>query len=240
MSVHDDVDQLLAGYALGAVTDEEAAAVTRHLPDCEACTENLAYMAEVAGALPLATAEVTPPAGMRERVLANAREGARAPIGMSGGTRTVGRMPRRLGWAYPFAAAAALLVVVGGWSLSLQDQLNRTNAELGRIQAQDHHGNLVAAQGASVGTISYLAQDRVALVSLRAVAAPPAGRTYELWVIDSTGRPEPAGLFLPEPDGTKVLVVNRAMSPGDRVAVTVEPLGGSSQPTTTPVISGNI
>ena len=244
MSVHEQVDQLLAGFALGAASDEEAALVRRHLPDCDACTQALAYMTEVVGALPLTVDEVTPPAGMRDRVLAAAR-GNRQSIPMSAPITDArpGPAPRRrlpvTSWRFGFAAAAVFLLVLTGWNLSLQNQLNHANSQLAQVQT-NLNGTLVAAQGAAAGTIKYLPRDHVALVSLHALASPPGGKVYELWVINSAGKAEPAGVFLPEADGDKTLVVARTLSSSDKLAVTVEPLGGSLQPTSTPIITGSI
>ncbi len=198
-------------------------------------------MTEVASVLPLAVEEIAPPQGMRERVLGAAVQGQRVPPPAKPGLQVAPpRHPRRLSWAYPFAAAAVLLLAVGGWNVYLQDRLRQTDAQLARVQAETSHGTLVAAHGASAGSVSYLAQDHLALVSLHAVGAPPPGKTYQLWVIDGNGRADPAGVFLPETDGTKVLVISRSLSPSDKVAVTVEPLGGSGQPTSSAIITGSL
>jgi anti-sigma-K factor RskA len=63
----------------------------------------------------------------------------------------------------------------------------------------------------------------------------PAGKTYEAWVIDG-GTAYPAGTF--ESNGTVELT--REASRGDTIAVTVEPAGGSSKPTTTPIAAGKV
>jgi len=245
MSIHEQVDQLLAGFALGAANDEEAGLVRRHLAECDTCTQALAYMTEVAGVLPLAVEEVMPPAGMRERVLAAARGNRQSPP-MSApivDARPVRAPWQRLpvaSWRLGFAAAAVFLLVLAGWNLSLQNQLNHANSQLAQVQGQNLNGSLVAAQGSAAGSIKYLPRDHVALVSLHALASPPSGKVYELWVIDRAGKAEPAGVFLPESDGGKTLVVARALTSSDKLAVTVEPLGGSLQPTSTPIITGHI
>jgi anti-sigma-K factor RskA len=91
-----------------------------------------------------------------------------------------------------------------------------------------------------LGTITYLAHNRVALVSLHSLQTPSAGRIYELWLIGINGHAQPAGLFTPETDGTKLLLVPRQIGPGDTIAVTDEPLAGSQAPTSPPMITGHI
>jgi hypothetical protein len=63
-----------------------------------------------------------------------------------------------------------------------------------------------------------------------------AGKTFELWVIPAKGNPVPAGLFQSQPDATAVFVRPGPVENAAAIAVTVEPEGGSPQPTTTPFI----
>jgi len=62
---------------------------------------------------------------------------------------------------------------------------------------------------------------------LTARRLPPlaAGTVYELWVIDG-GRPQPAGLF-----SGSFVTLTRPVPRGATVAVSLEPTGGSPQPT---------
>ena len=57
-----------------------------------------------------------------------------------------------------------------------------------------------------------------------------------MWVIPAKGNPIPAGLFQSQPDATAVFVRPGPVENAAAIAVTVEPLGGSAQPTTTPFI----
>lgn len=63
----------------------------------------------------------------------------------------------------------------------------------------------------------------------------PEGKVYEAWYIDPSG-PASAGTFTPADAGTTWHVLDGTMSAGDAVGVTVEPAGGSEQPTTTPIV----
>jgi len=69
--------------------------------------------------------------------------------------------------------------------------------------------------------------------SARGLPAPPAGRTYQLWVITAETGPVSAGVFEVDERGRGELEVAEAPAP-ERVvtwAVTVEPAGGVLQPT---------
>jgi anti-sigma-K factor RskA len=61
-----------------------------------------------------------------------------------------------------------------------------------------------------------------------------SGKTYEAWVIPAHHAPRPAGLF--QGGGKSTLDIGSLPKHGV-VAVTVEPAGGSKQPTTTPILS---
>ena len=62
----------------------------------------------------------------------------------------------------------------------------------------------------------------------------PSGQTYQLWVIGPDGA-RSAGLL----SGTGAVgqVLAHGVLPGDRIGITVEPAGGTAQPTTAPVIA---
>ncbi len=67
---------------------------------------------------------------------------------------------------------------------------------------------------------------------LNNVGAPPAGKTYEAWVIKPNVKaPQPAGLFS---GGTRVVKLTTPVPPGGVVAITVEPAAGSPAPTQKP------
>jgi anti-sigma-K factor RskA len=63
-----------------------------------------------------------------------------------------------------------------------------------------------------------------------------ANRTFELWVIPAQGNPIPAGVFRGEADASAIYVRQGPVMNAAAMAVTVEPEGGSPQPTTTPFI----
>jgi anti-sigma-K factor RskA len=72
------------------------------------------------------------------------------------------------------------------------------------------------------------------------MAALPARRTYELWIIQSNGSPIPAGVFKPD-EHDSVTVVNSRLPQGVKTktfAITVEPESGSQLPTSTPIVLG--
>jgi anti-sigma-K factor RskA len=62
---------------------------------------------------------------------------------------------------------------------------------------------------------------------------PGEGRDYQLWVVGHEGDVTPAGVLQGQGGSVEHLVQD---VPGVGVAVTVEPDGGSQQPTTDPIV----
>jgi len=79
---------------------------------------------------------------------------------------------------------------------------------------------------------------RCGVVSVAEFAGLPdldSDQTYELWYIDEAGA-APAGTFdVRGPETWRVL--DGTFSPGVVVGITVEPAGGSPQPTTEPIVA---
>jgi len=73
-----------------------------------------------------------------------------------------------------------------------------------------------------------------ATLSVSGLAAAPHGKTYEAWLIPAGHSPRPAGLFSGSTSGVRL---HGTVPPHGVVAVTVEPAGGSSHPTTRPIVT---
>jgi anti-sigma-K factor RskA len=87
----------------------------------------------------------------------------------------------------------------------------------------------------------YLKRDSLTLVDFRYMPAPAPGQLYEIWLITADGRAVPAGVFSPESDGSKVVLVDRNLEGIKMVAVTSEPApNGSPAPSQAPQLAGRI
>ena len=117
-----------------------------------------------------------------------------------------------------FAASAKALLA---WNVSLRNDIssNRDDLASGAAVALPGVGNVVAQTDGNATLFAHL-------------QPAPAGKTYEAWVIRGSV-PLPAGVF--EGGGTVELQLTQTAKPGDKIAVTVEPAGGSQKPTTTPI-----
>jgi anti-sigma-K factor RskA len=64
----------------------------------------------------------------------------------------------------------------------------------------------------------------------------PATQTYQLWIIDPSGATS-AGLFDTDADGRAIELVTGEFDDRVVIGVTLEPEGGSPQPTSDPVLA---
>ncbi|MGY0063164.1 anti-sigma factor [Streptomyces sp. LZ34] len=155
---------------------------------------------------------------------------------------------RRPAFGLRIAAVAGALsltaaVLLGVELVRTRDQLDRergaTRAVEQVLSAPDAQG--VSGRDAQGRGINAVTSRRLgaAVVTVSGLPAPPDGRAYQLWMIDSppgeSGTPRSAGLLKGSGQGTS-LVTGGFGAHTERLAVTLEPDGGSARPTTNPVV----
>lgn len=182
----------------------------------------------------LAADPLTPPADLRDRILATAR--------MPREQRVVMVPRRRWGMArVPLGAVAALVVIALLAGLFVGDRIGASTAPPAPVQVS--HFTLTGSgsmQGASA-TVTDLKQDGIALVSFSGLPQVPSGKLYELWLITPDNRADPAGIFLPDENGQRLLVVEKPLKGYRLMAVTVEAApAGVPQPTQQPQLVGKV
>lgn len=234
-----EVHTLIGAYALDALDDLERARFERHLAACEPCRDEVAGLRRTAVRLADAAA-VPPPPRVREQVLARAHVTPQvrttlAPATPEPQVRTTGRRV----W---LAAAAVLAVVSVGSGVTAWNEheaARQAQADAQRITGvlADPSARQVHAPVAGGGQATLVVAGDRAVLAGGGLPALPADRTYQLWVIRDK-QITSAGLGPQGQDaaGTWSRPVD-GVNPGDLVAVSVEPTGGSAQPTTTPVVA---
>ena len=227
--------ELAAAYAVDALDADERATFEAHLATCPACQDEVASLAE----LPVMLTEdlsVDPPASLREHLLA---EVAATPQGRGAGTDELERRRARRGrhpraWLLAGAAAAAIVVgalVVTQWPSGTPDPSIVAVQEV--LDAPDAVRASESVDGATVTVVTAYSLD-ASVVLTEAMDAAPEGQDYQLWFVHEDGTAVSAGLMPRDDD--RVLLEG---DPTDAVAVgiTVEPAGGSDQPTSDPLVA---
>lgn len=218
---HDHVEELMAGYALRALTGEDAQEAERllsdHVPECLRCRRTLLAFSNTVADLGLATDPLAPPETLLPRLHRSMEpRGSRRPVG-----RWVG------------VAAGLVILLVAGVAVSQGlrvDDLQERNAlfaqALRLAQRPDADTEPLteadATEPAPVSTVSAPDVGHFFLVGSD-VPPPPPGSVYGVWLSDGVDAVF-AGTFEPQP-GVTVVRVEYDRSRFDRVLVTVEASG---------------
>ena len=212
----NDIHSLAPAYAIDGLDPDDEQRFETHLVACERCRADVDAFRESATALAFAVQPADPPPALRERILTQAR--AERP-------NVVPLRPRRFERPTALAAtvaalAACLAIGLGIWAGSLKSKLNEERNAAPRI---------VQLTGAE-GTLA-VSRSGQATLAVSSLPKAPAGKTYEVWVIEKT--PKRAGLMPGGPQGSSV-ELERRVPEGATVAVTVERQGGVDTPTGKP------
>lgn len=224
----EHVDELIAGQALYALSEDDSERVALHTAECDTCRMRLREAEAIAASLAHIVPPSVPPPDLRERVLAAVEpvvsaaaspEPVPAPELRGQGRARRAWWPRLSAVAVPVLAAAALGLLV--WNVSLR----------GNLDSLQH--NLQQGHARRIGTIGTVVTKAGGSSTLYAsIPRAPAGKTYEAWVIHGQVA-VPAGLF--QGGGRLELTLTKPARPGDVIAITIEPAGGSSAPTAKPI-----
>ncbi|MER5526656.1 anti-sigma factor [Streptomyces sp. NPDC002677] len=246
----EDLHSLAAPYALDALEPGERRRFEKHLKDCDRCAAEVRALTEDAVRLAWSTA-APPPLAMRDRVLAAVRATPQAPAPArervpnlpphvwGGQPPPPRRRQRPLFVPFATATAAAALVVASLFAVQAgrtQDQLDAERAQsreiahvLAATDARATSGK--DAQGRSIGAVVSASQGQ-AVVTLSGYGALSKGRVHQLWLMRPHVQPRSLGLFKADTP----LVAEGLDKSATSLAVTVEPAGGSAQPTSQPVV----
>ncbi len=255
MSSHDAMLDDVAVYALGALPRDQARAVREHLASCAECAaeyrrlkpavDAVAYSAE---ACPdAASGAVVPSPRLKARIMDEVRRSAPARLTNVGEMRAV----RPIVWpAYAVAAAClAVALITTAFNISLNEELHQSQAQLAQLgthakmltrkvatqrteladltSSDSQHYAVEGGEVVRHGNRLYIAMDEMGM--------PPHGKVYQAWVMRSGGtRMTPSVTFMPDRSGTAVIHVPVQASRVVELAVSMEPEGGSKQPTSKP------
>jgi anti-sigma-K factor RskA len=235
--IGDGLHALSGSYVLDALSEPERESFERHLQHCALCTDEVRGLRETAARLGLAKT-LDPPPQLRPRVLSAAYRTRQLPPPVA---ERIGLERRRRIPRLAAALAAAALVVVA--TLGITQVVTRhqpggaptANAAISRVvTAADAQTETARTSAGGTVTVVVSAGQRAAVVSATGMRSLPASETYQLWVIGPHGA-RSAGLL--SGTGQVGQVLASGVASGDRIGITVEPAGGTSSPTTTPVIA---
>jgi anti-sigma-K factor RskA len=124
------------------------------------------------------------------------------------------------------------------WNMVLRGEVQDLHGEVANLRDAQQESRMIALQGSGAAQQAQaevmVLEDHYGVLMAEDLPKAPETRIYQIWVIEGD-QPEPSGLFNPEGE-TVAAVVKKPLEGADAVAVTVEPEGGSPQPTTKPMM----
>ncbi|MGQ0648187.1 MAG: anti-sigma factor [Gemmatimonadaceae bacterium] len=254
MTTRDQMDSA-AAYALGAVDPDERAALDALMEQSPEFRLEVERYRHLVGLMAYAARVVPAPETLRQRILSDAR--AVRPIASAAPKRPA----RPFSAALPWLAAAAGLgfaIVTSNRLRASQDAAAALRSELVTAQQQlaIRDSTMAAFMGPEVHVVSLSEADRkpsarvfwnhtknVFIVTAFNVPPAPVGKTYQLWAISKGKNPMSMGTFNTDATGRATLIVpvgNTITTGGfiDLCGMTLEPEGGSPQPTEAPRLVG--
>lgn len=240
---------LTGAYAVDALSEDERREFEVHLARCPECTQEVRELRETVARLGAALA-AAPPEQLKQRVLDEIRHTRQLPPPTGEEHPWGHRTRRRRGWGTRLAVAAAVagVVLAGAFgAIALRSQSEMHDVQRQMAEGQQTHAEMAAimsAPDAKMHTSGGIGMNATAMMSKNmgqavflgsAQQAPPAPHVYQLWFIGNYGY-RSAGVLSEDPNGQMKPIV-AALPPGTAgMGVTVEPAGGSPQPTTNPVL----
>jgi anti-sigma-K factor RskA len=230
MTAPDDSDLIAVAtpYALHAVSDAELAEIERRVAAAAADVAN-AFGEEVRAvretmAVVSAATALEPPDRLRGRILANLP------------TPLATKQRRRIKpWqATVLAAAAATVIGLGALGVGMALRPNATPSAAEQIfSASDVRTVSGQIPTGGTATVVFSHERNAAVLVMNNVAPPQPGTVYQMWLIDQKG-PHSAGTMDAKNVAPSTTAVLADLGDSRALAFTVEPPGGSTQPTGQP------
>ena len=246
--IADDRHTLSGAYALDALDDNERVLFQEHLETCADCRAEVAEFRATAALLGVAVA-VAPPAQLRDRVLSQIRQVRQLPPERGNVVPLRGVSRRRFNLVAAAASILAALAIALGVIAYQSDQ--RADELAAQVEQQQQDVEALAAETQRIadvlaapdaqrtfgevrdgGAAAAVASEELGEVILltRDLPALAEDLTYQLWFIDAEGPVSGGVLDVPQ-DGDLTLVTEGDLEGVTTIALSVEPSGGSEQPT---------
>jgi len=225
-----ELRELLGAYALGALDDDEHAQVEDYvLHDTDARSElhqlehAVAWLGHASPRPSEASWQAVRAEMDRDLAAGTHSDAADEPAGDTVVDLAARRARPRWARITAVAAALALVVAVGVATFSALSSDGGSSPTTTVA---------LAAPDGQVAVKVRMHDDGTGTIVTSSLPSAPAGHEYQLWSqADATASMESAGLLGTDPDGHPI----RIPAHSHRMAISVEPVGGSPQPTTAPV-----
>lgn len=233
---HEEIENLAALEAIGAISDEERESLEEHLASCESCLSAQAELRGAASLMALSVQPVAPPPDVRRRILEHINadsvrggsvrafpepaSGPSSQMDVSEGSKS--------GW-WLAAAATVFLVLWGSSELRLRTErgrLQQIEARQQQLETENRkmRSQITAISSASTRMIGLAGKELAPQASARVfldtagkqafvffdhLPPNPGDKSYQLWIILKAEGAAPinAGVFEPDEHGKASVVV---------------------------------
>jgi anti-sigma-K factor RskA len=237
---HEDYKEMIPARALSALDAAEAQTLNEHLENCAECRKELDDWQATAAALALGATPAEPSPRVRGRILDEVRKDLVEPKVVP-----FRSTPRNLWSSFGSLGAMAAAVLFTALIVALVVLWRQNNAIQTELQQSREFVQLVTSPGARVrelkgvdlgagatATVAYDPNGRAILVADK-LPGVPQGKAYQLWFIVGNKPPLPGKTFAPDSSGKGTLQeqMPREALESPTFAITLEPAGGSTTPT---------
>ncbi|HEU4492577.1 MAG TPA: anti-sigma factor [Rubrobacteraceae bacterium] len=237
---HELFDELKGAYVLGALPDEERRELEAYLAEYPERQAEVDELGTFACLLALSPREQNPPPELRRNIMSVVETEARPPA-RSGGPRFAGLGEFFSLQNLALGAAAVLIIALFSWNMLLQGEVQELHGRVAKLQ-DTPQSRMVALEGTGAAQQAHaevmILEDHRAVLMAEDMPRVPEDSTYQIWVIEGDV-PKPGGLFEPRREQVAA-VVEEPLQEGDVIAVTIEPDGGSPEPTTEPMMTAKL
>jgi len=229
MDTHVHFTDLMSGYALNALDEQESSDAARglldHIAGCEPCRESYIETREAVAELAFALEPEPVPAHVTARLMNSIASESTTHAPIAQGSGRVVRMPLRM--RLVAVAAVAMVGALGAWNLSLSGDIGdlRSGSRSSNVALQvindplTKKTTLTGAPKHGTVTVALRPNGDAVLLGTR-LPDLPEGKLYELWLVID-GAPTPSITFRPE-GGTAIETVAIDSTRVTSLAITVE------------------
>lgn len=241
---HERFNELKEAYALNALPEEERREFDEYLARNPERRAEVKELNSLAGLLALSTREQEPSPKLRRDLMSVVEGEARVSRAESRrGART--SLFTRIAEYFSFqrlALGAAALALIGlvAFNIVQRGEIQDLQSQVEKPPTAQSNNIVLRGSAATRGADVELVKVKGQRAVLVAYNLPPVGKekTLQIWVIKND-TPKSGGLVKP---GSQLVStpVTQSLEGADKVAITVEPAGGSKAPTSAPVMAAKL
>lgn len=230
---YDFFTENIPAYVLGALNQAEAFELEKHLETCLTCQPELARYQQLGNGLMAALPLQVPSVAAKESLLSRLQEKKR-------------HANFKIAWGFRRLATAFVVLLLVGTNLfafkqiydmrqeqtQLASRIEKNHTILGMLTASTEIHPL-SGDGFS-GNLLLDREKNLSYLLAWNLPSPPDDSVYQIWLVSPNGERVDAGTFLPESDWpftSTALTSSRNFTEFVGIEVTIEPSGGSENPT---------